>query len=79
MKDTDSPFEQRAQGDGKTFKTPVRANTTDPSWAECEQMWFQATLRELMNESIIVKVKHSKKLKRGDLLGACELSLRKYW
>jgi hypothetical protein len=47
-KDKDQPFSQLAKGDGKKYKTPARLDTTSPSWEECEQMWFQATLREIV-------------------------------
>jgi hypothetical protein len=77
-KEGESPFPQRAKGDGKSYKTPTLDNTTSPAWSECEQMWFQATLRELMAESIVVKLNHTKKIRGGALLGACELPLRKY-
>jgi hypothetical protein len=73
-----SPFPQRAKVENKTYRTPQLNDTLAPSWAECEQMWFQATLRELMAESIVVKINQSKKIRGSTMIGGCELALRKY-
>ena len=75
---SDSPFAMRASGDGKKYRTPARMNTTSPTWDECDQMWFQVTLRELMQEAIVVRVLHANKLKRDVVLADCRLPLASY-
>uniref|UniRef100_A0A6U0K128 HECT-type E3 ubiquitin transferase n=1 Tax=Sexangularia sp. CB-2014 TaxID=1486929 RepID=A0A6U0K128_9EUKA len=75
---TTNPFPDYAGIDYNTYKSSTQLETRNPSWDDTEVLRFRATLRHLVQDDIVIQIRHNRPARKDPVCGTARLHLGKY-